>query len=40
MARTIDSILSNSLDKIQLVLVIDGSPDNALEIAKRYEKEY
>lgn len=40
MSRTIDSILSNSLPNIQLVLVNDGSPDNALEIAKRYEKEY
>jgi len=40
MSRTIDSILSSSLDDIQLILVNDGSPDNALEIAKRYEKNY
>ena len=40
MSRTIDSILSSSLSDIQLILVNDGSPDNALEIAKRYEKEY
>ena len=40
MSRTIDSILSNSIDNLQLVLVNDGSPDNALEIMKRYEREY
>ena len=40
MCRTIDAILSSSLDSIQLILVNDGSPDNSYEIAKRYEKNY
>ena len=40
MCRTIDAILSSSMDNLQLILVNDGSPDNALEIMKRYEKNY
>lgn len=40
MCRTIDSILSSSLDSIQLILVNDGSPDNSYEIAKRYADNY
>ena len=40
MSRTIDAILSSSMDNLQLILVNDGSPDNALEIMKRYEKNY
>lgn len=40
MCRTIDAILSSSLDSIQLILVNDGSPDNSYEIAKRYEENY
>ena len=40
MCRTIDSILSSSLDSIELILVNDGSPDNSLQIAKRYADNY
>lgn len=40
MCRTIDAILSSSLPMIQLILVNDGSPDNSLEIAKRYADNY
>lgn len=40
MCRTIDAILSSSLDSIQLILVNDGSPDNSYEIAKRYADNY
>lgn len=40
MSRTIDAILSSSLDSIQLILVNDGSPDNSLQIAKRYADNY
>ena len=40
MCRTIDAILSSSLDSIQLILVNDGSPDNSLQIAKRYADNY
>ena len=34
MCRTIDAILSNSLDNIELILINDGSTDNTKEIAK------
>lgn len=40
MCRTIDSILSSTLDKIELILIDDGSTDKSYEIAKRYEKNY
>ena len=40
MCRTIDAILSSSLSDIQLILVNDGSPDNSLQIAKRYADNY
>ena len=40
MCRTIDAIMSSSLDSIQLILVNDGSPDNSYEIAKRYADNY
>lgn len=40
MCRTIDSILSSSLEDIELILIDDWSTDNTREIAKRYEKEY
>ena len=40
MCRTIDSILSSSLSDIELIIVNDGSPENDLEIAKRYADNY
>ena len=40
MCRTIDSILSSSLEDIELILIDDWSTDNTWKIAKRYEKEY
>lgn len=40
MCRTIDSILSSSLKNIELILINDGSPDNSLQIAKRYADNY
>lgn len=40
MSRTIDSILSSTLTDIELILVIDGSPQNDLEVARWYEKNY
>ena len=40
MARTIDSILSSSLTDIELIIVNDGSPENDLQIAKRYADNY
>lgn len=40
MCRTIDSILSSSLEDIELILINDGSTDKSLEIARWYEKNY
>ena len=40
MSRTIDAILSSTLTDIELILVIDGSPQNDLEVARWYEKNY
>lgn len=40
MCRTIDSILSSSLDSIELILVNDWSPENDLQIANRYATNY
>ena len=40
MCRTIDAILSSSLEDIELILIDDGSTDKSLEIAKRYADNY
>ena len=40
MCRTIDGILSSTLDSIELILIDDGSEDCSYEIAKRYEECY
>ena len=40
MCRTIDSILSSSLEDIELILIDDWSTDGTLEIAKRYGDNY
>lgn len=40
MCRTIDSILSSSLDKIELILIDDWSTDKSYEIANWYEGHY
>lgn len=40
MCRTIDSILSSSMEDIELILINDWSADRSLEIAQRYENEY
>lgn len=40
MSRTIDSILSSTLTDIELILVIDGSPQNDLEVANWYKDHY
>ena len=40
MCRTIDSILSSSLENIELILIDDGSKDKSYEIAQRYENSY
>ena len=40
MCRTIDSILSSSLEDIELILIDDWSSDKSYEIAKWYQKNY
>ena len=40
MSRTIDSILSSTLDSIEVIIVNDGSPENDLEIANWYADNY
>lgn len=40
MCRTIDSILSSSMEDIELILIDDWSTDNSYNIAKRYESNY
>lgn len=39
-ARTIDSLLAQTLDDIEIILVNDGSSDNSLNIIKKYEQKY
>lgn len=36
----INSVLAQELDNIEIILVNDGSEDNSLDIAKRYEEKY
>lgn len=40
MCRTIDAILSSSLDSIELILIDDGSKDKSFEIAQWYAEKY
>lgn len=40
MCRTIDSILSSTLEDIELILIDDWSDDNSYEIAQRYEANW
>jgi len=38
--RTMDSVLSSSMDNIEVILVDDGSTDNSLHICKWYAKNF
>lgn len=39
-AKTLDSILKQTLNEIEIIVVNDGSKDNTLKILKEYEKKY
>ena len=38
--QTLDSLLIEQLDKIEVLIIVDGSKDKTLDIAKEYEKRY
>ena len=38
--RSMNSLLNQTLDNFEIVLINDGSTDNSLEILKEYEKKY
>lgn len=40
LAECLDSLLNQTIDSIEVVMVDDGSPDNSAEIAKAYAKEH
>lgn len=38
--KCFDSLIVNAIDKIEVVVVIDGSPDRSIDIAKQYRDKY
>lgn len=38
--KCLDSLLIPQLDKLEVIVVIDGSPDNSLELANKYAHRY
>jgi len=38
--RSVNSLLKQTLDDVEIVFIDDGSTDNSLEIIRNYEKEY
>lgn len=39
-SRCIDSLLNQTLKNIEIICVNDGSPDNTLEILKKYKEKF
>lgn len=33
-------VVPNYMDQLEIIVVIDGSPDNSINVARKYEKEY
>lgn len=38
--RSMDSLVSQTLDSVEIICIHDGSPDNCLQILREYEKNY
>lgn len=38
--RSMDSLINQTLDNIEIICINDGSPDNCLEILREYKKQY
>jgi glycosyltransferase involved in cell wall biosynthesis len=40
LSRCIDSLINQTLENIEIILIDDGSTDNSFEICKKYEKDF
>ena len=38
--RSMDSLVNQTLDGVEIICINDGSPDNCLNILKEYQKNY
>ena len=38
--RSMDSLVNQTLDGVEIICINDGSPDNCLEILKEYKEKY
>ena len=38
--KCLESIISQNFDKVEIIIVDDGSTDKSLQIAKEYQKKY
>ena len=40
LSKCLDSLVIKDIDSIEVLIIIDGSPDNSIEIAKQYHDKY
>ena len=38
--RSMDSLVNQTLDSVEIICINDGSPDNCLSILKEYQEKY